>query len=136
MLVCAERLQQANAADVQTPLLTLVGTPLDGPHCGHAGAVTSVVVTDRGAVMSGGLDRALCVVQLSKPKDSFRKVERAHAHGAIAVAHDVANNWFISGGFDGAVKVRRVCTPAKVLLASSEGTRTLHIVHRTALQSP
>ena len=90
---------------VQTPLLQALAPDLEGPDFGHTDAVTSVVITDRGLVMSGGLDRALCVVTLTKPKDSFKKVEHAHAHGAISVAHDSVNNWFISGGIDGALKV-------------------------------
>ena len=94
---------------VQTPLLTALFEPLTGPQLGHADAVTSVVVTDRGDVMSGGLDRALCVLALSKPQDSFKKIQHAHAHGAISVAHDSVNNWFVSGGFDGAVKVHPYC---------------------------
>lgn len=79
--------------------------PLEGPVGGHTDAVTSVVITDRGLVMSGGLDRALCLAVLSKPRDTVRRVDHAHAKGAISVAHDAVNNWFISGGFDGAIKV-------------------------------
>lgn len=93
------------AACLQTPLLQALTPAMRGPEFGHTDAVTSVVITDRGLVMSGGLDRALCLITLTKPKDSFKKVENAHAQGTISVAHDSQNNWFISGGIDGAIKV-------------------------------
>lgn len=90
---------------VQEPLLTAIGTPLSGTECGHTGAVTAVVVTDRHQAMSAGLDRALCILMVTKPRESIRKIERAHLQGIISVSHDAVNNWFVTGGFDGTVKV-------------------------------
>jgi WD40 repeat protein len=94
-----------NRAPLQVPLLKPAGPELVGPEYGHTDAVTGLVITDRGLAMSAGFDRALCVFSITKPRETLRKVERAHAHGITAVAHDAVNNWFITGGFDGSVKV-------------------------------
>jgi WD40 repeat protein len=82
-----------------------MGPLLEGPEYGHVDAVTDVVITDRGLVMSAALDGALCIFAVGKPRESLKKIERAHVQGIISVAHDAINNWFITGGFDGIVKV-------------------------------
>lgn len=89
----------------QAALLQPHGPALIGPEHGHTDAVTDLVITDRDMAMTAGLDRALCIFSVSKPRETLRKIDRAHAHGIIKVAHDLVNNWFVSGGYDGAVKV-------------------------------
>lgn len=51
-------------------------------------------------------DRALILHDIDKPKHSFEKIVDAHGAGLCCMAYDPQLNWLITGGFDGAFKVR------------------------------
>lgn len=51
---------------------------LSGAKLGHTDAVVAMVITDTGFVMTGSLDRSLCVFDISRPAESVRKIENAH----------------------------------------------------------
>jgi WD domain, G-beta repeat len=121
---------------VQEPLLEAVeGTEAPGgaeglkPQHGHTDAVMAICITDSGAVMTAGLDRRLCVFHFGRP-DAVRRVERAHAHGVVSVAHNSRANWFVTGGYDGAMKVRCALCAVRCALCGdahkmAEHTRSL-----------
>jgi hypothetical protein len=93
----------------QEPLLKPIGVNLcpedPKPKHGHTDAVTAICITDSGAVMTAGLDRRLCVFHVERV-EAMRRVEHAHEHGIVSVAHNCRANWFVTGGYDGAMKVR------------------------------
>jgi WD40 repeat protein len=95
---------------MQKSLLVPLGPELVGPKLGHNDAVLGLCITDTGLVMSAGFDCALCVFDARRPHETMRKVEKAHMHSIVSVTHDPVNNWFVTGAFDGTVRVRSSLT--------------------------
>eukprot|EP00892_Ulva_mutabilis_P011728 jgi/Ulvmu1/8928/UM005_0019.1 len=100
--------RDANKPDhdiIQAPLTSPITPELQAPGYGHRDAVTAICITDTGLVMSASLDKCLCIFDVNRYQETYRHIRNAHSQGIISVAHDAVNNWFVTGGFDGKVKV-------------------------------
>eukprot|EP00898_Chlorokybus_atmophyticus_P000231 jgi/Chlat1/1208/Chrsp115S01669 len=73
----------------------------------HSDIVRGVACSDSGRIFSASYDRSVCIYDSEKPqaREGWTRLLRCHEGAICSVAFDTDNNWFITGSYDGTVKV-------------------------------
>ena len=91
------------------PILTQLGPNMTGPTHGHTGIVTAIAISQAGLVFSVSDDQTFCTFNMERPLDTFTRSGKVHSAGIVSLTHDVVNNWFVTGSFDGSFQARDCC---------------------------
>lgn len=71
----------------------------------HTDLVRGLCCSESGKLFSAGYDKAICMYDSERPKDSYQRFENCHEGAICSVAFDTDNNWLITGSYDGSVKI-------------------------------
>mmetsp|Transcript_22487 Transcript_22487/g.73031 ORF Transcript_22487/g.73031 Transcript_22487/m.73031 type:complete len:760 (+) Transcript_22487:29-2308(+) len=71
----------------------------------HTDQVRGLCCSESGRIFSAGYDKAICMYDSERPKESCQRFEKCHEGAICSLAIDTDNNWLITGSYDGTVRI-------------------------------